>query len=88
MTAFGAQTRRIFEVRRRPGNPAQGIVSVGGRSWPCALGKGGVRGFKREGDGATPAGDLQVLYGWFRRDGIVARRTPLTLIPIRADDGW
>ena len=88
MTAFGAQTRRIFEVRRRPGNPAQGIVSAAGRSWPCALGKGGVRGFKREGDGATPAGDLQVLYGWFRRDGIVSRRTPLPLVPIHGDDGW
>lgn len=83
-----AGIRLIFGVRRRPGKPSQGVIAFGGRTWPCALGSGGVRGRKREGDGATPAGDLVVLYGWFRRDGVVPRRGRLPLHAIRAELGW
>lgn len=83
-----AGTRLIFGVRRRPGKPSQGVISLGGRCWPCALGRGGIGSRKREGDGATPVGDLAVLYGWFRRDGAVPRRTALPLRPIHAGLGW
>ena len=31
-------------------------ADFGERSWPCAVGKGGVRHDKAEGDGATPVG--------------------------------
>lgn len=35
---------------------------------PCAIGKAGVRGDKREGDGATPAGVLTVVGALYRPD--------------------
>ena len=79
---------RIFEVRRRPGARSQGVISLRGVTFPCALGKGGIRLLKREGDGATPVARMKVLRGYFRRDGVVAPRTSLPMTPIRADLGW
>jgi len=80
--------RRIFGVNRRPGKPSQGIITLGGVTFPCALGRGGVSSRKRESDGATPLARLKVLYGYFRTDGIVPRRAALPLRRIRPDLGW
>lgn len=87
MTDFRAP-RTIFGVRRRPGKASQGILSLGGRTFRCALGKGGITALKREGDGATPLADLRVLGGYFRDDGVVTRRDRLGLTPIGGDLGW
>jgi L,D-peptidoglycan transpeptidase YkuD (ErfK/YbiS/YcfS/YnhG family) len=54
----------------------------------CALGKGGVRNDKREGDRATPRGRFRMRCLWFRDQG---RQHPLTRLPLRrtkASDGW
>jgi len=88
-TVIGIRSQRIiFGVRRRPGKPSQGIVSLQGLTIPCALGAGGVKALKREGDGATPLADLRVLGGYFRAGGIVPRRERLGLARIRPDLGW
>jgi L,D-peptidoglycan transpeptidase YkuD (ErfK/YbiS/YcfS/YnhG family) len=79
---------RNINVRRRPGNPSQGLASVDGTVFRCALGKAGISAFKREGDGATPLGRLRLLYGYMRSEGHASRRSGLRLIPIRADMGW
>ncbi|SEB55389.1 L,D-peptidoglycan transpeptidase YkuD, ErfK/YbiS/YcfS/YnhG family [Nitratireductor aquibiodomus] len=80
----------LIEVRRRPGRPTQGLLSVGPLVFPCALGRTGTTMLKREGDGATPVGDLLLLYGYFRGDrapaGPPLSRFPLTRIDAR--DGW
>ena len=39
-----------------------------GRRVPCAVGKGGSRGQKREGDGATPAGIHRIVGMMYRAD--------------------
>ncbi len=39
----------------------------------CALGKGGITAFKREGDGATPLARMRLLYGFKRPDKKVTR---------------
>ncbi len=55
----------------------------------CALGRGGVRADKQEGDGATPKGRWRMRALLFRPDRIT--RTPLTGLPLRAlrpEDGW
>ena len=55
---------------------------------PVALGRGGIRANKREGDGGTPLGVFRPKRVWWRGD----RHTrPLTYLPvrrIRPDDGW
>ena len=78
----------IFSVRRRPGNPSQGLLNVGGAVFLCALGKGGVTWRKREGDGATPLASMRVLVGYFRADGCVSRHSGLALAPIDEKLGW
>jgi L,D-peptidoglycan transpeptidase YkuD (ErfK/YbiS/YcfS/YnhG family) len=53
-----------------------------------AMGRSGMTVFKREGDGATPIGDLALLSGYFRRDRLARPRTAVALAPIRRDAGW
>lgn len=76
------------------------IVSVTGRAWrvgrvmlgplvlACAIGRGGCRARKREGDGATPEGVWQVRQVLYRADRQMRPRTGLPLKAIRPDDGW
>lgn len=54
----------------------------------CALGAGGVRMAKREGDGATPAGAFVMRRLLYRPDcgGVPVTRLPTA--PIANDDGW
>lgn len=39
-----------------------------GRLWPCTIGKGGISGRKREGDGATPRGIHRIIGMLYRPD--------------------
>jgi L,D-peptidoglycan transpeptidase YkuD (ErfK/YbiS/YcfS/YnhG family) len=59
-----------------------------GRQFRCAIGRGGIRRDKREGDGATPAGTWPMREVLFRPDRI---RPIVTGLPSRAlspQDGW
>jgi L,D-peptidoglycan transpeptidase YkuD (ErfK/YbiS/YcfS/YnhG family) len=75
-------------VRRRPGKPCQGLLSVGGRVFPCALGRGGISAFKREGDGATPLAAMRALALAWRDDRGPRPKTTLPTSRISAQDGW
>jgi L,D-peptidoglycan transpeptidase YkuD (ErfK/YbiS/YcfS/YnhG family) len=66
----------------------RGRLVVGHLQVPCALGRGGSRVRKREGDGATPIGRWPVLAVLFRADRLRRPRTLLPARPIRAWDGW
>lgn len=79
---------RHILVRRRPGHPSQGLLTVAGRTHVCALGKGGIKALKREGDGATPRGSMRLVKGWFRPDHVTLRSAPLGLSRIAGDSGW
>ncbi|KXF79592.1 hypothetical protein ATN84_06280 [Paramesorhizobium deserti] len=80
-------TLRLIDVRARPGNPAQGFLILHNLVLRCALGKGGISAFKREGDGATPLGSMRLIYGWRRRRRDFAASS-LPFRTIRRDDGW
>ncbi len=68
---------------------ADGWLEAGNRRWRCALGHGGIRGDKREGDGATPVGSFPLRRLLYRRDRISeAPNTALPAAPIARDDGW
>jgi len=57
-----------------------------GRTMPCSIGRGGLTGDKREGDGATPTG-THGLIGMLYRPDRIARPTDWA-VPIRPGDLW
>ena len=65
-----------------------GRLALHGRLWRCALGRGGVRTFKEEGDGATPAGLLVLRRVFYRADRVAIPRAAVTREPIGEQDGW
>ncbi len=61
---------------------------AGASAFPCALGAGGRRAAKREGDGATPRGAFALLSAFYRADRGPRPRCPLPLRRSTAADGW
>lgn len=61
-------------------------VNFMGRRFPCAIGKGGVRLSKREGDGATPAGVHHIVGMLYRPDRLAAPQ--VWAEPILPQDRW
>jgi L,D-peptidoglycan transpeptidase YkuD (ErfK/YbiS/YcfS/YnhG family) len=75
-------------IRRAAGNSRRGLLAAGGRTIQLALGRGGVRANKREGDGGTPTGTFHPMRLWWRAD---RHPRPRTLLPVRAiqsEDAW
>jgi L,D-peptidoglycan transpeptidase YkuD (ErfK/YbiS/YcfS/YnhG family) len=65
-----------------------GIAVWGGLRLRCALGRGGVRRDKHEGDGATPAGAWPMRRLLYRADRMPLRPTRLPVLAIAPGDGW
>lgn len=68
-------------------------VTPDGLTWAdkrvrCALGRGGLRADKREGDGATPLGCFPLRRVLYRPDRLSAPKTGLPCEPMAPDDGW
>ena len=55
---------------------------------PCAIGKGGVRADKTEGDGATPAGCWPIRRVLYRADRLPRPETVFPCDPLQPYDGW
>jgi L,D-peptidoglycan transpeptidase YkuD (ErfK/YbiS/YcfS/YnhG family) len=65
-----------------------GALTLCGETFRVALGRGGVRADKREGDGATPLGVLPLRCVLYRPDRVEA---PVSAVPVQAltrTDGW
>jgi L,D-peptidoglycan transpeptidase YkuD (ErfK/YbiS/YcfS/YnhG family) len=75
-------------VRPGPGNPCRGWLTAPGLAIPVALGRGGVRANKREGDGGTPRGVFHPRRLWWRADRNPRPRTFLSVRRISPDDAW
>jgi L,D-peptidoglycan transpeptidase YkuD (ErfK/YbiS/YcfS/YnhG family) len=54
----------------------------------CAIGRGGIRQDKREGDRSTPGGAFRLLAGFFRQDRVLRKAWISPLRPVRPSDGW
>ena len=57
---------KLYVTQRPGGLPHEGRLVAGNTLFSCALGRRGVTYNKREGDGATPAGDFRLLYYYLR----------------------
>jgi L,D-peptidoglycan transpeptidase YkuD (ErfK/YbiS/YcfS/YnhG family) len=79
---------RTIRVSSRPGRPTEGLLFAGLLVARVALGRGGIRADKREGDGGTPRGGFRPRKLWWRSDRLVRPRTLLPIRPIGADDAW
>ena len=79
---------RFIRVASRPGRRMQGWLVAGTKTLQVALGRGGVRADKREGDGGTPAGRFHPVRVWWRADRLPPPRTLLPLRRIGPDDAW
>jgi L,D-peptidoglycan transpeptidase YkuD (ErfK/YbiS/YcfS/YnhG family) len=78
----------IIWIRPAAGNSRRGLLAAGGRTISVALGRGGIRANKREGDGGTPRGIFHPLRLWWRGD---RHARPRTFLPVRAitpEDAW
>ncbi len=65
-----------------------GILHHAGLRFRAALGSGGIRARKHEGDGATPAGLLPLRRLLFRADRLPRPRAAVPCMPLAPHDGW
>jgi len=78
----------LIRVRVRPGARTKGILLAGPVAIPVALGRGGVRANKFEGDGATPRGLFRLVRLWWRSDRHPKPRSYLPARQITPDLAW
>src|ERR1700712_2503289 len=88
--ATGLSDRPLDAIRiqRAAGDPRRGRLTAGGQTIPVALGRGGIKANKREGDGGTPKGTFRPRQLWWRAD---RHPRPSTFLPVRAigpEDAW
>ena len=67
---------------------ADGLLRFRGETLRCALGAGGVRADKQEGDGATPSGLLPLRRVLWRADRGPRPACVVPAEPIAPEDGW
>jgi L,D-peptidoglycan transpeptidase YkuD (ErfK/YbiS/YcfS/YnhG family) len=77
---------RVVTLR---GSCPRGRLVGSGLDLPCAIGRTGITRMKREGDGASPAGRLRILRGFYRPDRFATRpKSGVDLAAMRPSDGW
>ena len=67
---------------------ADGLLRHEGARYRVAIGKGGVRPHKEEGDGTTPAGVLPLRRVLYRADRLPRPRAAVPVLPLAPHDGW
>jgi L,D-peptidoglycan transpeptidase YkuD (ErfK/YbiS/YcfS/YnhG family) len=66
----------------------EGRLVLGSFVCRAALGRGGVGGDKREGDGVTPAGVLPLRRVLYRADRVAPPDCAVPIEPLAQEDGW
>ena len=79
---------QIIRIRPAAGDSSRGWLLTGGQVIPVALGRGGIKANKREGDGGTPKGTFRPRRLWWRADRNPRPHTFLPIRAIRPEDAW
>jgi L,D-peptidoglycan transpeptidase YkuD (ErfK/YbiS/YcfS/YnhG family) len=83
-----AGLRRLIVTRAVDGPRHQGLLIAGGATFRCALGRAGLVGVKREGDGGTPIGAWRLQSFLHRPAGLCRAGLRLPTREIRQADLW
>lgn len=75
-------------IHAAAGRPNQGWLVAGAHVLPVALGRGGIKANKVEGDGGTPRGTFHPVRVWWRADRHLRPHTFLPTRAIRPTDAW
>ncbi|QGM48014.1 L,D-transpeptidase family protein [Methylocystis heyeri] len=84
----GAKIARLLVSRIVCGSPHRGRLRCGTLTLPCAIGRAGVTGAKREGDGATPRGSFRLLFALFRPERFSRSQFSPPARILRRSDIW
>jgi L,D-peptidoglycan transpeptidase YkuD (ErfK/YbiS/YcfS/YnhG family) len=87
-TAVRDRPVSAIRVHAAAGDRCRGWLTADGQSLPVALGRGGIKANKREGDGGTPKGTFRPRQLWWRADRHPRPRTFLPVRAIRPQDAW
>ena len=71
-----------------PPQPSRGLMTIGGKTLNCILGRGGIKAVKREGDGATPLTELTLMSGFYRTDKWPMALRASWMMPLPEQVGW
>lgn len=70
-------------------NPSRGILKFGEKTYPCALGKGGISEVKIEGDHKSPIGEFNLRSVYYRYDKLDAPiYSKVPMMAMLREDGW
>jgi L,D-peptidoglycan transpeptidase YkuD (ErfK/YbiS/YcfS/YnhG family) len=69
-------------------HPHGGLLTAAGMVFRVALGRGGVRPDKQEGDGATPVGLMPLRRVLYRADRVRAPECVVPTEPVAPDEAW
>lgn len=75
-------------VTRAAGERSKGVLRIGAKTHPVALGGGGIKANKVEGDLATPHGVFRPRRVWWRADRMPRPKTALPVQRIARTDAW
>jgi L,D-peptidoglycan transpeptidase YkuD (ErfK/YbiS/YcfS/YnhG family) len=78
----------FIRIRAAAGDRSRGWLTAGGQTIKVALGRGGIRANKREGDAGTPSGTFRPRQVWWRADRHPRPSTFLPARAIRPEDAW
>ena len=76
-----------MDLHVRPTDEGWLLEGDAGR-WYCAVGRGGLRRDKHEGDGTTPIGCWPLRRVLYRADRVAKPETRLPMAPLAPDAGW
>nr|WP_319391359.1 L,D-transpeptidase family protein [uncultured Cohaesibacter sp.] len=75
-------------LRKKPRQTTMGLLTLGTRTVPCALGRSGLGPIKLEGNGITPLMQTRILYGFYRPDKEKRPVSVLPFFPLEREMGW